>query len=976
MTGENDVLRNLRVSSKLLVLIAAPLLALVTLASLAAYEKVAAARRSTSVEHLTQIVIDVMPVVDQIQKERLTSSVVLLTGDAEKVRQLQSQRRITDTVASQLRDTIDDVTTPSLPPAVDETIEAVLADLSGIARGRSMVDEALAGATGSAPPVSRDEVVEPYSAAVEALHDAAAAVAEEFVEVNGDISGDSRALSDMVAAYLALAQAKELASLESGVVYAAASADGFRGDEYNRFVQLATGHDLLIESFRSRAPGHLVERYDETVRGTAVRASENMRERAMASAATAGLGISPERWLTSMQDKGEMLRDVLTSVTALNSQADRLQAEALETASIYVGGALVLVALAALAATIVGRSITRPLRQLTDTADDIRQKLPVFVEEMRRPDDQPDVVIEPIHVGSRDEVGQLAEAFNAVNAVTLQVTREQAALRAGIAEMFVNLARRNQSLLDRQLSFIDSLEATERDPDSLERLFKLDHLATRMRRNAESLLVLAGNEPVQRWSEPLPLADVMRAAMSEVEAYDRIELSKLAHVDVLGNAVSSVAHLFAELLENALTFSPPETPVRVEAHRVGPGVTVTVTDGGLGMSDEQLHEANAHLAEPPLVDIAVSKRLGFFVVGQLAARFGIAVELRHATDGGVAAVVELPGAIIVSGQAPPALLPVGGRDPDTDRLPALRGEIDRGTGPDLPASSPEPASGRELPSRRTPGFPEAEPPPEPVVASHEFDNVASLLSRLQAGDGSDASSRPAAEALPVRPVPAAEALPVRPAPAAEALPLRPAMAAQASMSPVFQPAEAAPAHGLARRVPQQPKEAEAAPVAQDRSAPLRDPAQIRSMFSEFQMAMEDGRSGQARTTAFQPRSVEPAHAAVTPSPGAAEPAPAVSTATPASAEVSEAGGTARSETVESASAAVAAESVPVGSASASGVAPQPSTNRGRHRAPRRGLFSTRPARSWRSSGGRAHEPLQWSVPATVSPGVTDDDAES
>ena len=205
-----------------------------------------------------------------------------------------------------------------------------------------------------------------------------------------------------------------------------------------------------------------------------------------------------------------------------------------------------------------------------------------MVERMQVPGEGPGVTVEPIPVESRDEIGQLAEAFNTVNDVTVQVAQEQAALRASIAEMFVNVARRNQVLLGRQLKALDQMEAGEEDPDVLERLFTLDHLATRMRRNAESLLVLAGIDSTRRLRGVLPLSDVIRTAVGEIEAFDRIDLSMTEDPEVSGRHALTVAHLLAELLENATHFSNPETRVVVAAKLTGRGVDVTVTDYGLG----------------------------------------------------------------------------------------------------------------------------------------------------------------------------------------------------------------------------------------------------------------------------------------------------------------------------------------------------------------------------------------------------------
>ena len=253
-----------------------------------------------------------------------------------------------------------------------------------------------------------------------------------------------------------------------------------------------------------------------------------------------------------------------------------------------------------------------------------------------------------LDVRSQDEVGQLAEAFNTIQQVAVDVATEQSELlRKGIGDMFVNLARRNQALLDRQIEFIDELENNEEDPDQLQHLFHLDHLATRMRRNAESLLVLAGSEPNRRRGRPVALTDVVRAALGEVEDFARIDLLELEDVLVTSNAAADVAHLLSELMENATNFSPPDTRVEVVGHRTNAdGYVVSVTDTGIGMSAEQVVEANETLEKPPLVGLAMSRSLGFIVIGRLAARFGISVRLMASPSGGVTAVVAMPSVII------------------------------------------------------------------------------------------------------------------------------------------------------------------------------------------------------------------------------------------------------------------------------------------------------------------------------------------
>ncbi|HET6748125.1 MAG TPA: ATP-binding protein, partial [Actinomycetes bacterium] len=204
-----------------------------------------------------------------------------------------------------------------------------------------------------------------------------------------------------------------------------------------------------------------------------------------------------------------------------------------------------------------------------------------------------------------------------------------------------------QSLIDRQLELIDDLERNEADPDALENLFKLDHLATRMRRNSEDLIVLSGAEPARRWTQPVPLVDVVRAALAEIEDYNRVELLPIDDVGVAGQAVADIVHLLAELIENATSFSPPGTKVQVAGQAVSNGYVLEIEDRGLGMSDDELVEANERLANPPVVDFALSRMLGLYVVARLAQRYRIKVQLRHSWYGGITALVLLPPNVVV-----------------------------------------------------------------------------------------------------------------------------------------------------------------------------------------------------------------------------------------------------------------------------------------------------------------------------------------
>jgi PAS domain S-box-containing protein len=234
---------------------------------------------------------------------------------------------------------------------------------------------------------------------------------------------------------------------------------------------------------------------------------------------------------------------------------------------------------------------------------------------------------------------------------------EQAALRKSIGDLLHNLARRSQGLVDRQLELIDELERGEVDPDRLDELFRMDHLATRMRRNVENLIVLSGVEQRRRWSESVPLRDVVEAAVAEVEDYSRVQVAGIHDLTLSGQVASDVAHLLAELVENATSFSSPATRVDVSGGPAGNGYVLEIEDHGIGMSDAELVKANRRLAAPLAADVAVSRMMGFHVVGRLAARHGIRVQLRHSWFGGVAALVLLPAALLGSAGERPAVAP-------------------------------------------------------------------------------------------------------------------------------------------------------------------------------------------------------------------------------------------------------------------------------------------------------------------------------
>src|SRR5271165_650828 len=317
---------------------------------------------------------------------------------------------------------------------------------------------------------------------------------------------------------------------------------------------------------------------------------------------------------------------------------------------------LLLLLLVLLISILVARSLTRPLRKLrADALDVAGRRLPEMVRKLSQSEGADESVdIEPIGVTSTDEIGEVARAFDQVHREAVRLAADEAMLRGNLNAMFINLSRRSQSLIERQLSLIDSLEQSEQDPGRLSSLFRLDHLATRMRRNSENLLVLAGHEVTRRWSQPVPLVDVLRAAISEIEQYERVVLNVQPGIVVVGQAVNDAVHLVAEIVENATTFSPEETQVYVSGQPLSSGgVLLDITDHGVGISDQEMSHANWRLDNPPVVDVAVSRRMGLFVVGRLAARHGVRVRLRHAQAGGLTALIWLPDTVAAPEVAPP-----------------------------------------------------------------------------------------------------------------------------------------------------------------------------------------------------------------------------------------------------------------------------------------------------------------------------------
>jgi signal transduction histidine kinase len=470
------------------------------------------------------------------------------------------------------------------------------------------------------------------------------------------------ALQTDVTVLNALLRMEDDASLQRAFLYQALASQppGLTSVALTALNQAVTQQQADTSQFTAAASVVQTQALNNTVSGPQVDAAKS--ERLLALALTAkgqpitAIGTS-QAWYDTQSAQITDMRKVSDGLVGqVTAQANSLASQSLRNAIITSVVTLLLLIIVLLITTFVARSMIRPLRKLrADALEVAGSKLPDMVRRLSESEGGDEAAeIEPIGVTSTDEIGEVARAFDQVHREAVRLAADEAMLRGNLNAMFVNLSRRSQSLIERQLGLIDDLEQSEQDADRLSSLFRLDHLATRMRRNSENLLVLAGHEASRRWSQPVPLVDVLRAAISEIEQYERVVLNVQPGIQVTGQAVNDVVHLVAEIVENATTFSPEDTQVYVTGQPLtSGGVLLDITDNGVGISDQELAHANWRLDNPPVVDVAVSRRMGLFVVGRLAARHGVRVRLRHAQSGGLTALIWLPESVAAPESAQP-----------------------------------------------------------------------------------------------------------------------------------------------------------------------------------------------------------------------------------------------------------------------------------------------------------------------------------
>jgi signal transduction histidine kinase len=630
----------LRITALLLV----PLLSLIGLWAFAASNTLGPALDkydySTAYEKIT---LPGLFLVNQVQEERQLSVVALAvrerTGDnAEERRKLTAQRARVDAAQAAFRATaLSDEAREAADPKSWNRLKNALRLLDRLPRLRALVD------SGRAQTL---QVIDGYSLTL----DQVVRVFSGLVIVNDlKIFEQGRALIDV-------GNARAFMLRQDAIVTAALAKDG----KMTQAEQLAFAQSVALGRREFDAG---MSDLDDEVRAPLARvaASQGYRDyRAMevAIARSPNGRIPPEaaNWAATTPRLSQAWGQAVTqSSLALNDLARPIGERVVMRLAVAGGFGLLAVVGSIVLSLMAARSLSRELRGLQRAALRLAEdRLPSVVARLRR-GEEVDVQLEapPLIIGKTTEVSRVGDAFNQVQRTAIETAVSEAHLRKGISRVFLNVAWRAQSLLHRQLSMLDEMERGTSDPKALEDLFRLDHLTTRMRRHAEGLVILSGASPGRGWSRPVHVDDVLRAAVSEVEDYTRVEVVVVsADAAVIGEVVADVIHLLAELIENATVFSPPPTEVLVRGEMGANGFAIDIVDRGIGLEPAEMDALNRRLAQPPEFDLADSDRLGLFVVSRLAHRHGIRIALQPSLYGGVSAVVLVPRELIVDVGSP------------------------------------------------------------------------------------------------------------------------------------------------------------------------------------------------------------------------------------------------------------------------------------------------------------------------------------
>ncbi|SCG81246.1 sensor histidine kinase [Micromonospora rifamycinica] len=575
-------------------------------------------------------------------------------------------------------------------------VDEVLTGLSGLTGVRESVRDA---------GVNRAEASTAYTAIL-------AAVLRMYGSLgqldDARIAAESETLVDLY-------QVRELISQQDALITGVLAAGRMTGDEYARFAQLVGAQRYqTAEAAGELSPADRV-RYDQLAGSDAVARFRVLEDRVIQqSRSGTALPLTAEEWQSTVGPA--MQAQVEFGVTvgdALIEQATPIAVGVIIRLVLAAGLGLIAVIASIVVSISTARNLVRQLARLRDAALRLaHERLPGVVDRLGHGEDV-DVAREapPLDFGD-DEIGQLGRAFNAVQETAVRTAVEQAELRRNVRAVFLSLARRTQALVHRQLTLLDAMERREDDAEELEDLFRVDHLATRMRRNAENLIVLSGATPGRAWRRNVPMVDVVRGAVAEVEDYTRVDVLPLGPVALAGRAVGDVIHLLAELIENGLSFSPPQTTVEVRGRLVTAGFVIEIEDRGLGLTGEELVAANRRIADRSELNLADAARLGLYVVSRLTERHGVKVQLKESAYGGTTAVVLIPAELVVPADpSPSGALPVVTGRPAAPEPPAAPATAAPAPAPAAPAPTvAAPAPTAAAPAAAPPVAPVATPP--------------------------------------------------------------------------------------------------------------------------------------------------------------------------------------------------------------------------------------------------------------------------
>ncbi|MEH0581858.1 nitrate- and nitrite sensing domain-containing protein [Streptomyces sp. B21-108] len=584
---------------------------------------------SSLVEKVGYPIEDTVRVVQQERRQTLVYLADPRASDALSA--LRRTRTATDEALAEIRGNAQD---PDVRDVLDqedgESLTAVLDAFDGVDSLRRSVEEGT---------VTRAQALDLYTQLIDPCY---ALLAKMDVVDSVEMDKQYRAL-------VGVARARELLSQEDALLGSALVVGKLSREEIRDVSDLAAQRTVVYDISLAQLPTAERERY-ESFWKNATTAPLRTVEQAVVATTPGGLprGVSARNWDTAAGN-------VLDELGTLDEQAndryqDRVGPVATEViVKAVVAGVFGLIALlvSLVLSVRIGRGLIRDLRQLRLEAHEASGvRLPSVMRRLSA-GEQVDVETEvPRLEYDKNEMGDVGQALNTLQRAAVEAAVKQAELRAGVSEVFVNLARRSQVLLHKQLTLLDTMERRTEDTEELADLFRLDHLTTRMRRHAEGLVILSGAAPSRQWRKPVQLMDIVRAAVAEVEDYERIEVRRLPRLAATGPAVADLTHLVAELLENATVFSPPHTAVQVFGDRVANGFTLEIHDRGLGMAPEALLEANLRLAETPEFELSDTDRLGLFVVSRLAQRQNVRVSLQPSPYGGTTAIVFIPDALL------------------------------------------------------------------------------------------------------------------------------------------------------------------------------------------------------------------------------------------------------------------------------------------------------------------------------------------